>query len=123
MKTILIVEDEYDLKEALRIRLEGEGFKIHSAGNAARGLEIAREVLPDLIIMDVVLPGLIDGLRATYIIKHEEQIKGTPVIILTAKAAEEDKRHGLREGADVYMTKPFEHEELLAAIRSLLGEK
>lgn len=123
MNSILIIEDEYDLKEALRIRLEREGFKVYSAGNAEKGLELAAEVKPSLVIMDIVLPGQMDGIEATYKVKHDDLLKNTPVVILTVKAAEEDRRHGLKGGADAYMTKPFDHEEVIATIKSLLEKK
>ena len=123
MKNVLVIEDEYEIKEALRIRLEKEGFKIYSAGDAEKGLETAKEVMPDLIIMDVLLPGKIDGLEATYRAKHDDLLKNIPVIILTVKAEEEDKRQGLRNGADAYITKPFDHEELVMTVKSLLGER
>ena len=123
MKDILIIEDEYDLKEAIKIRLTGEGFRISSAGNAEQGLRLAREIKPDLVIMDLVLPGRKDGLEATYEMKNDEVLKGIPVIILTAKGSEEDRKRGLREGCDVYMTKPFDHEELVSRIKSLIGEE
>ena len=123
MKNILIIEDEYDLKEALKIRLGREGFKISSVGNADKGLELAREIKPDLIIIDIVLPGRVDGFEATYGVKHDDLLKDTPVIILTVKASEEDKRRGSREGCDAYITKPFDHEELIEKIKLLLGEK
>ena len=123
MKSILLVEDEHDIKEALRIRLQREGFKVHFAGTAEQGLELATEKKPDLIVMDIFLPGEIDGLEATYRVKHDDLLKDTPVVILTVKAAEEDKKHGLRGGADAYLTKPFDYEELISTIKSLLGEK
>jgi len=123
MTSILIIEDESDLREAMRIRLESEGFKTYFAGNAERGLELAREIGPDLIIMDIILPGGIDGVEATRRLKDDELLKDTPVVMLTVKASDEDKRHGFRIGADAYITKPFDDEELILTIRSLLGEK
>ena len=124
MNRILVIEDENDLKEALRIRLEREGFKVYFAESAEKGLEIARETKPDLVIMDVVLPGAMDGVEATYRMKHDEILKDTPVVILTVKASEEDKLRGFKDGADAYMSKPFDHEELITTIKSFLeGER
>ena len=122
MKNILIIEDEFDLKEALRIRLEGQGFKVSSAGNADRGLQLAKEIKPELMIIDIALPGRMDGLELTYTVKHDDVLKNTRVIILTAKATEEDRKRGLEKGCDVYMTKPFEYEELIEKIKELIGE-
>ena len=121
MIRILVIEDEDDLRKALRIRFEREGFMIYSAEDAESGLELAGEVKPDLIVMDVLLPGEMDGFEATYRVKHDDILKGIPVVILTVRAAQEDKIHGLRNGADAYMTKPFDHEDLVITVKSLVG--
>ena len=123
MSSILIIEDESDLREAMRIRLESEGFKTYFAANAGRGMELAREIGPDLIIMDVILPGEVDGVEITRRLKDDELLKDTPVVMLTVKALEEDKRRAFKIGADAYMTKPFHDEELILTIKSLLGGK
>ena len=123
MKSILVIEDEYDLQKALEIRLSGEGFKVYSAGNAEDGLELAREVMPDLITMDIVLLGIMDGIEATYRVKHDDLLKDIPVIIITAKGSEEAKKRAIEGGADAYFTKPFEYEELIMVIKSLIGNR
>jgi len=115
--TILIVEDDPDLRAGLRSNLEFEHFRVLTAKEGAEGLRLAREEKPDLIILDVMLP-LKDGLEVCRTLR----VSGvsTPVIMLTAKGTELDKVVGLEIGADDYMTKPFSLRELLARVKALL---
>lgn len=122
MKSILIIEDENDLQKALRIRFETEGLRTYPAESAAEGLEVALEKRPDLILMDVILPGEMDGYQATYWVKHNDFLKDTPVVILTVKASRQDRMYAFRSGADAYITKPYDHEDLIEKIKSLLSE-
>ncbi|MBQ5780416.1 MAG: response regulator transcription factor [Spirochaetaceae bacterium] len=112
-KSILIVEDEVGLRNGLSDSLEAEGFEITLAENGAEGLEIARNTEFSLILLDVMLPEM-DGVTVAKILREENCY--TPIIMLTAKSQLDDKVTGLRSGADDYMTKPFDMEELLARI-------
>ncbi len=109
---ILIVDDEKDLVKLLRHNLEKKKFKVASAYTAEAGLTSARKFKPDLVILDVMLPGM-DGLEFLKRIRSEVQI---PIILLSAKRSETDRVLGLRLGADDYMVKPFSVEELNARI-------
>jgi DNA-binding response OmpR family regulator len=113
---ILLVEDDETLREALAFHLEREGYQVRQASNGQAALNEARQQPPDLIILDVMLPGL-DGLSICRILRAEQE---TPIILLTARTGEVDKIIGLETGADDYVTKPFSTGELLARIRALL---
>lgn len=113
---ILVVEDEPTLQETLKYNLEREGYQVMVVGDGAKALETAREMEPDLIIMDIMLPGM-DGIEVTRILRHES---GIPIIMLTAKDEEIDRVLGLEIGADDYLTKPFSMRELLARVKAQL---
>ena len=117
MTRILIVEDNEDLAFGLRRTLEDEGYAVDVASDGLRGSQRARDEKPDLVILDLMLPGM-DGYRTL------ESIRGAglqmPVIILTARGEEADKVHGFRVGADDYVTKPFGLSELLARVSAQL---
>ncbi|MDD5491630.1 MAG: response regulator transcription factor [bacterium] len=116
---ILIVEDEKDIVELLQYNLEKENFKIQSAGNGQRALDLVRKNHPDLILLDLMLPE-IDGLEVCRILKKDSKTSHIPIIMLTAKSSESDKIVGLELGADDYITKPFSMKELIARVKALL---
>ena len=113
---ILVVEDDETLQETLAYNLERQGYKVIIAGNGRTALQLARDKKPDLIILDVMLPGL-DGIDVCRILRKES---ATPILMLTARAEEVDKIVGLEMGADDYMTKPFSMRELLVRVKALL---
>jgi DNA-binding response OmpR family regulator len=113
---ILIVEDEATLLETLEYNFKRQGYQTFTAANGRTALEIARCELPDLIILDIMLPG-IDGLEVCRILRKEMSV---PILMLTARDDEVDKVVGLEVGADDYMTKPFSVRELLARAKALL---
>ncbi len=111
---ILVVEDEPALQDTLRYNLERAGYQVKVVGDGAEALETARKEPPDLILMDIMLPG-IDGVEVTRILRHEIN---TPIIMLTAKDDEIDRVIGLEIGADDYLTKPFSMRELMARVKA-----
>ena len=115
-KTVLIVEDDRNIADLLRLYLEKEGYTVVIAPDGMRGVEQFRTVHPSLVLLDVMLPGL-DGWGVCRAIRAESQ---TPIIMLTAKSETEDKVNGLKQGADDYITKPFEMKEVLARIEAVL---
>lgn len=115
-QSILIVDDEKDMVEALGMRLTGEGYRISRAANAEQGLAEARRSRPDLILLDVGLPQM-DGLELISILRRDRE---TPVIFLSGRNREEDRILGMKMGADDYVTKPFSMDELLARVRAIL---
>ena len=119
-KKILVVEDEPDFSKAIRILLEANGFDVVSAFSGKEGLAMAKNVSPDLIILDVMLPE-IDGYKICRLLKFDERYKKIPVVMLTARAQEEDKILGKQTGADTYLVKSERPELLLEKIRHLLS--
>lgn len=119
-KKILIVDDEKDLVEILTFRLEAAGYDVVSAQNGQEGLEKAKSEKPDLVLLDVMMPKM-DGYQVCRALKLDGKYKKVPIIILTAKVEEGDKRTGETVGADGYITKPFDSGELLAKIKELIG--
>lgn len=117
--SILIVEDDETLHETLAYNLQREGYTVLTALDGPAGLELARQQPPDLVILDVMLPGL-DGLSVCRILRRELDV---PIIMLTARSSEVDKIIGLDSGADDYITKPFGLGEFLARVRAALRRK
>ena len=117
--TIAIVEDEANIVELIKYNLDREGYRTISANNGRKGLEIVRQELPDLVILDLMLPEL-DGLSVCKQLRSDPLTKTIPIIILTAKSEEADRVLGLEMGADDYVTKPFSPRELVARVRAVL---
>ena len=115
-RSILIVEDDKNIADLLRLYLEKEGMTCHVAGDGLEGLEKFQAVQPDLVILDIMLPSM-DGWSVCRKIRETSK---TPIIMLTAKGELEDKVSGLEMGADDYITKPFETKEVLARIHAVL---
>ena len=119
MGKILIVEDEANIRQLVRYNLEKEGFQVMEAADGLQGLRTAQREKPDLVLLDLMLPGM-DGLEVCPTLKGAPVTAALPIIMLTAKAEEVDKIIGLELGADDYMTKPFSPRELTARIKAVL---
>ena len=122
MAKILIVDDEPDAVELVAFNLKNAGFEVATAADGAAALKQARAVLPDLIVLDVMLPE-VDGLEVCKLLRRDSATAGIPIIMLTAKAAEIDRVLGLELGADDYVTKPFSPRELTLRIKGLLSRR
>ena len=118
-RKILVVDDEAVLVETIAYNLEQAGYRVVTASDGNSALEAARSEDPDLILLDIMLPG-IDGLEVCRQLRRESRTATTPIVMLTAKGDEIDKVVGLEVGADDYVTKPFGRRELLARVRALL---
>ena len=121
-ETILVVEDEEDIRELLKYNLEKEGYQVFGAATGEEGLRAVRDRPPDLILLDLMLPG-IDGLEVCRRIRGEAQTQHLPIIMLTAKGEEADIVTGLELGADDYIAKPFSPRVLLARLRAALRRR
>ena len=115
-KTILVIEDDSNIRELLRLYLEQEGYAVETAQDGMEGLRAFKRLHPDLVLLDLMMP-VMDG---TQVIKEIRAQSKTPVIMLTAKGETFDKVAGLELGADDYVTKPFEMRELIARVRAVL---
>jgi two-component system alkaline phosphatase synthesis response regulator PhoP len=116
---ILVIDDEEDLIELVRYNLNKEGFEVIGAGDGESGLRQARQNKPDVIIIDLMLPGM-DGLEVCRLLRSGDETAHIPLVMLTAKGSESDRVVGLELGADDYITKPFSPRELAARIKALL---
>lgn len=114
--SILIVEDDTDLVKLMKINLGDQGYEVHTAGDGLKALELFSEKSPSLIILDIMLPKM-DGFEVCKQIRQQD--RRVPILMLTAKAEEVDKIHGLELGADDYMTKPFSVRELAARVKAI----
>ncbi len=120
-KKILVVEDDALIRELDRVNLEAAGFEVALATDGFEGLEMARTVNPDLIVLDIMLPKM-DGFKVCRILKFDDKFKHIPILMLTARIQEVDKETGFKTGADAYMTKPYEPEELIKKINQILAD-
>jgi len=120
-QTILIIEDDADIAEGLHYNLKREGFKPVTAESGERGLRLAldEKTKPSLILLDLMLPGM-SGMELCRRLRRETATEKTPIVMLTAKAAEGDKILGLDTGADDYIVKPFSIKEVIARVRAVL---
>jgi adenylate cyclase len=119
---ILVVDDVEENLEIVRVRLEAQGYEIATARNGQEAIEQTARLVPDLILLDIMMPGM-DGIEVTKRLKSDETLRTIPIILLTAKSGIEDVVAGLNAGGDDYLTKPFEPTILVARVRSLLRIK
>ncbi len=120
MATVLIVDDSPTEVHVLSGYLEKHGFAIETAADGGEGIEKARELKPDLILMDVVMPGM-NGFQATRELRRDPATASIPVIMVTTKGLETDKIWGLRQGAKDYLVKPVTEARLVEQVRAMLG--
>jgi two-component system response regulator MprA len=116
---VLVVEDDQDIADVLRRSLRNEGYEVRTSGDGAEALDVAAGFMPDLVVLDLGLPGM-DGVEVCRQLRSDGDV---PILMLTARAETEDRVEGLDSGADDYLVKPFERQELLARIRALLRRR
>ncbi|MBC8178208.1 MAG: response regulator [Deltaproteobacteria bacterium] len=121
MKKILIVDDQVEVRELVEVTLRVEDYEIRQAESGEKAIEIARAEKPDLIIMDIMMPGGMDGLETTRIIKNDPKTKDCIVIMLTAKGQQADREKGIEAGAVDYFAKPFSPLDLMKKVEEVLG--
>lgn len=121
-ETILVVDDEEDILELIRYNLSKQGYSILTALTGEQAISISKQSLPDLIVLDLMLPG-IDGLQVTRRLRKNQSTREIPIVMLTAKGEESDIIKGLETGANDYMSKPFSPKELAARIKAVLRTK
>ena len=116
---ILVVDDEVRISRMIRMNLEHDGYDVIDAATGQQALDMVRSRMPNLVILDVMMPGL-DGYETLSILREISQV---PVIMLTAKSEEEDRIRGLELGADDYVTKPFSPRELMSRVKAVLRRR
>ncbi|MGE5451061.1 MAG: response regulator transcription factor [Acidobacteriota bacterium] len=121
MKRVLIVEDQVDIRELICLTLELGDYEVHEADNGDAGYAAAIAVQPDLILLDVMMPGTLDGIEVCRRLKSDSRFSQTRIIILSAKGQDQDKQRGKEVGADGYLTKPFSPKQLLDIVNQHIG--
>jgi two-component system phosphate regulon response regulator PhoB len=121
MKRVLIVEDQPDIRKLIRMTLEFEAYEIHEAADGAFGLNLARATRPDIVLLDVMMPGELDGLQVCHRLKNDPDTRHIKVVLLTARGQARDREAGQQAGADEYLVKPFSPLQLIETIERLIG--
>jgi len=121
MKKILIVDDQVEVRELVEVTLRVEDYQIFQAKSGEEAIEIAKAEKPELIIMDIMMPGGMDGLEATRILKNDPETKDCTIVMLTAKGQQADREAGLKAGASDYFSKPFSPLDLIKKVEEVLG--
>jgi len=119
LQKVLVIDDEENIIEFVKLGLRYEGFQVESASEGEQGITLAQRINPELIILDVMMPG-IDGIEVCQRLRENPTTRDIPILMLTAKDAVQDRIFGLDAGADDYLTKPFDFDELLARMRAIL---
>lgn len=120
-RRVLTIDDQTDIRRLIRMTLEFEGFDVLEAGGGPEGLEMAWSKKPDLILLDVMMPGM-SGLTVASMLRTDERLKHIPVVMLTALDRESDMEAGLATGVQAYLAKPFSPMELLDVVERLITE-
>jgi len=121
MKKILIVDDQVEVRELVEVTLRVEDYQIFQASSGEEAIEIAKAEKPELIIMDIMMPGGMDGLEATRVLKNDPETTNCTIIMLTAKGQQADRDAGLKAGASDYFAKPFSPLDLMKKVDDVLG--
>jgi DNA-binding response OmpR family regulator len=118
---ILIVEDRPEIQTLIRMTLEFEGHDLHTADNGGDGWRLAQTLRPDLVLLDIMMPGELDGLQVCERIRATPALAATRVVLLTARGQQSDRAAGAAVGCDAYLTKPFSPLELIETVESMLS--
>lgn len=119
MKRILIIEDQPDIRKLIHMTLEFESYEIHEASDGGFGLRMAKALRPDLVLLDVMMPGELDGLQVCQCIRKTPELARIKVVLLTARGQASDREAGAQAGADEYLVKPFSPLQLIDVIEQL----
>lgn len=119
-KKILIVDDEQDIVETLKFMLEAQGYECFCAYDGETGLAMAKDIIPDLMILDVMMPKM-NGYKISRLLKYDAKYKDIPILMVTARSQDEDKLIGKETGANEYITKPFELDDVINKVKEYLG--
>ena len=120
MKRVLIVEDQADIRKLIRMTLEFEPYEIFEASDGVTGLRMAAELQPEMLLLDVMMPGELDGLQVCRSVRADPRLSGTRVLLLSARGQARDREAGMQAGADDYLIKPFSPLQLVETIERLM---
>jgi DNA-binding response OmpR family regulator len=120
VSSVLIIDDDPVIQLLLRVNFEQDGFQVETAGDGQQGVEKAREMMPDLILLDVLMPKM-DGFEVLKALRSDPRTENLRVALLSAKSSDSDQKAGMAAGADAYMTKPFDPLQLLDDVRRLIA--
>ena len=120
MTRLLIVEDQADIRKLIRMTLEFEPYEIHEAADGVSGLRLAGEILPEMMLLDVMMPGELDGLQVCRSVRADPRLAGMRVLLLSARGQARDREAGELAGADAYLIKPFSPLQLVETIERML---
>lgn len=120
---VLVVEDQVDIRKLVRMTLAIGDFEVYEADSGEGGVRMSNRLRPDVVLMDVMMPGEIDGYQACRQIKDTPQLKGTAVVMLTARGQQSDLADGVAAGADAYLVKPFSPLQLIDTVNELLEKR
>ena len=121
MKKILIVDDQLEVRELVEVTMRVGDYQVLKAQSGEEAIEIVKAEKPELIIMDIMMPGGMDGLEATHILKNDPETKDCKIIMLTAKGQQSEREKGIEAGADDYFVKPFSPLDLIRKVEEFLG--
>jgi CheY-like chemotaxis protein len=121
MKKVVIVDDQVEVRDLVEVTLRSGDYQVFQAESGEKAIEIARAEKADLIIMDIMMPGGMNGFEAAHALKNDPETKDCPIIMLTAKGQKADRQKGLEAGADHYFIKPFSPLELIKKTEEILG--
>ncbi|MDQ5896405.1 MAG: hypothetical protein RLZZ592_1568 [Pseudomonadota bacterium] len=119
MKSVLVIDDQPEIRELIRLTLEIEDFTVHEAGDGQSGLDSAVTLRPDLVLLDVMMPGGLDGFAVCQRLRGHATLHRTPIVMLTSRSDAADRRRGLEVGASAFLTKPFSPRQLLSVVSRL----
>jgi DNA-binding response OmpR family regulator len=119
MSKILLVEDHADIRRLIRMTLEFEDFEVHEATNAADGWQMAQALRPEVVLLDVMMPGPLNGLDLCRLLRGDPVLREVPVVVLSARGSSADRETGLQAGATAYLVKPFSPMQLLELLDTL----
>ncbi len=122
VSVIVVAEDDADVHVLLELLLQSEGHEVHMARNGAAALALLDEVAADLAVLDIAMPGDLDGIDVTRAMRADADNARVPVLLLSARSSEDDLSRGVEAGADKYLVKPFDTDAMLDAVRTLLAE-
>lgn len=120
-KIILVVEDQPEIRKLICMTMDYDGFEVHEAENGDSGLKMIKALRPGVVLLDVMMPGLVDGFQVCEQVRADPEIAATPIIMLTARGQQSDLEAGRRAGCDDYLTKPFSPLQLIETVERLLA--